>query len=352
MDRGFRGVLLEDAARLLDGGPSFLETAAVGLATAKDYKRRKDMFLQAASISDLLGCPLDELERALLEHFDTIYLDGKDVSHGAKLLSALAYFRPQLRGLTRSGLLARARLALQGWTRLAPTGTRLPLPWPVLAALAVVLMHMARYDAALATILAGDAYLRPGECLWLASEDVAPAQPQLGETFRWTSLLLFPRERGKPSKTLGYDDSVVLDSKGREWLGPLVEAQARRRPHQQLFGMTYLDWLNLVKTAAATLGLQDWDITLYRMRHTGPSHDWLAQLRSLSAIQRRGRWGAASSVRRYEKSARVTSLLGKLPPEILEFAKVADQGLGDFLARKRALPTLPIVRPAKRLKKT
>ena len=88
------------------------------------------------------------------------------------------------------------------------------------------------------------------------------------------------------------------------------------------------------------------------MRHTGPSHDWLAQLRSLSAIQRRGRWGAASSVRRYEKSARVTSLLGKLPPEILEFAKVADQGLGDFLARKRALPTLPIVRPAKRLKKT
>ena len=105
-------------------------------------------------------------------------------------------------------------------------------------------MHMDRYDAALATILAGDAYLRPGECLWLASEDVAPAQPQLGETFRWTSLLLFPRERGKPSKTLGYDDSVVLDSKGREWLGPLVEAQAKRRPHQQLFGMTYLDWLN------------------------------------------------------------------------------------------------------------
>ena len=198
---------------LLDGGPSLLESCAVKLSTAKDYATRKNAFTTFAGISDLLGAEVAQLEMALLDFFDGLYLDGKDVGEGAELLSALGYFRPGLRQLSRSGLLPRARLALQGWGRLAPTATRLPLPWPVLAGIAVALLVLGHPQAALASILAADAYLRPGELLYLSTDDLSKPERRFSAAFHVLALVLFPRERGRPSKTHQFDDSVLLDSK-------------------------------------------------------------------------------------------------------------------------------------------
>eukprot|EP00973_Karenia_brevis_P057612 8014226-Karenia_brevis.AAC.1 len=53
-------------------------------------------------------------------------------------------------------------------------------------------------------------------------------------------------------------------------------------------------------------------VSLYVLRHTGTSADWLAQRRSLQEIKKRGRWVADSSVRRYEKGAKTMMLAHKL----------------------------------------
>ena len=348
-EEDFRAELLREGSLLLGGGPSFLEGHAVTKSTRKDYERRRSAF-EKESGHNLMTVDLALLEMSLLEHFDQSFLDGHDSSFGSKLIAALGYFRPEIKGLSKSGLLPRVRLAMQGWSRVAPGHTRLPLPWPVLASLAVVMHTMDEEEMALATVLSADAYLRPGETLWLSGDDVTPGRPEMGAPFASTSLLLFPEERGRASKTHRFNNSVVLDSRGRAWLGRLIAKLAAQRRGKPLFRLTYLQWLNGL--AAAALGLQLWELTLYVLRHTGPSHDFLAALRTLLDIQRRGRWALESSVRRYEKSSRVTSRLKDLSPEMLSFCHACDLSLGQFLEGRRPLPPLPRLPATKRRRLT
>ena len=339
VERRHREDLVREGSRLLDGGPSFLETRAIAHATRVDYRRRIDNFNKEAKI-DAETCALDLLEMSLLEYFDTQFMLGEDIGHGLKLLAALGHFRPELRRLARTLALPRVKIALQGWQRVAPSVTRLPVPWPVLSALCVVLLRMELPEMALATLLAADAYLRPGELLWLMAEDVVVGKPTLGKVYGQTGLLLFPSERGRPSKTHLFNDSVMLDHPQRLWLGPLLEAHARKRRGLPLFSFTYRQWLESFRSAGHALGLEDWGMTLYVLRHIGPTADYLTRSRTLPDIQRRGRWGQESSVRRYEKASRVTSRLAKLTAPQLDFVEECDKHLEAFLMRRRPLPVL------------
>ena len=183
---------------------------------------------------------------------------------------------------------------------MAPTGTRLPLPWPVLSAIAGKLVERRQPLMALAAILAADAYLRPGELLWLNDDDVVPGHAGRGKRFDVVALRMFPEERGRPSKTMQFQDSVLLDSPHRRWLSGLVLQLSRGRQGLQLFDFKYPAWLKEFKAAASELGLDELDPVLHLLRRTGPSDDYLGRRRSLEDIQRRGRWSAASCVRRYE----------------------------------------------------
>ena len=123
---------------------------------------------------------------------------------------------------------------------------------------------------------------------------------------------------------------------------------ASARACEALFNFTYLQWLESFKTAAAAVGLKEWFLSLYVLRHTGPSHDYLSKLRSLADIQRRGRWGLESSVRRYEKAARVTARLSGLRPSLVAFFKKCDDNLETYFHRRTALPALPSLAFARR----
>ena len=98
----------------------------------------------------------------------------------------------------------------------------MPLPWPGICGVAKKLAIKGDVVAALGVMLAANTYLRPGELLHLCSIDVIPPRPQIGEEFRHVSLLLSPAEVGKPTKTHQFNDSVLMDSVGREWLGKAV----------------------------------------------------------------------------------------------------------------------------------
>ena len=110
-----------------------------------------------------------------------------------------------------------------------------------------------------------------------------------------------------------------------------MQLKASVAPDEPLLGVEAPRLRLLVAEAAAKAGLASWGVTPYALRHTGPSHDFLAQTRSLTAIKRRGRWTADQSVRRYEKASQVTARLARLPQATLRFLQAAD----------RELPLLP-----------
>ena len=61
-----------------------------------------------------------------------------------------------------------------------------------------------------------------------------------------------------------------------------------------------------LRAAAERLQVVYLDNTLHVMRHSGPSNDRALHCRTIEKVQKRGRWLASTSLRRYEKSARLS----------------------------------------------
>ena len=78
-----------------------------------------------------------------------------------------------------------------------------------------------------------------------------------------------------------------------------------------------------MKDLAEKLKITEMEVVPYLLRHSGPSQDYLAKLRTLPDIQKRGGWRSPESVRRYEKAARVMSRLTLLKEAQLAFCEHA-----------------------------
>ena len=102
--------------------------------------------------------------------------------------------------------------------------TRRPLPWSVVAGIAVHMAEQGHFAMSLAWLTMFDCYLRPGECLDLEVNQVLPS-PGVDGMMR-TALLLHPDERGIASKTGELNESVLVHKK---WLGKLLSQWARHR---------------------------------------------------------------------------------------------------------------------------
>ena len=153
-----------------------------------------------------------------------------------------------------------------------------------------------------ATLLATDAYLRPGEIGSLKGNSLVPPRREAGAPFDQWALHLFPREGGLASKTQQHDDTIILDSSSRPWLGPLVNLIARTpKRDEKLFSFTIDAWRKELRAAAQTLQVVYLDITPHVMRHSGPSNDRAFHCRTIEEVQKRGRWLTSTSLRRYEK---------------------------------------------------
>jgi hypothetical protein len=158
------------------------------------------------------------------------------------------------------------------------------------------------------------------------------AHPQMEQQFRCVSILLAPFSRGIPTKTHEFNDSVVFNSQGREWIGHLLASAASHcKVDEMVFNFTMGQWNAVMKKAARLLFISHWEVVPYLLRHSGPSEDYLSGTRSLLDIQRRGRWKSVHSVRRYEKSARVSSRLDLLTKQQLSFMKQAVDSIKQVL---------------------
>lgn len=230
---------------------------------------------------------------------------------------------------------------LKGWDRLEPPGSRVPAVWEAVLAVADDLIgrdHLSTMAGALLPI-AFDGYLRPSEALALRGADVLrPART--GPARLWAATVA-PATQPAPSKTNTFDDTVFLGSaaKGQAFVGGLLDALKSRVGARLLFDGFSLAKLETILNAACRRLQLPVPFTPHSLRHGGASRDALEKLEDLRGIQRRGRWKARESVRRYEKAGTLLRARSKHPQQFL----VQNLRLGPSLPGKlrKALKKFP-----------
>ena len=109
------------------------------------------------------------------------------------------------------------------------------------------------------------------------------------------------------TKTNSFEDTVPFDEPadvraGHGWVASLLcDLKAEKSPHAPVFDISLSTYERLFKEATIALGLGALKLTPHSCRHGGPSEDVAAKIRSASEIQKRGRWAAPASIRRYMK---------------------------------------------------
>ena len=301
---------------------TFLEHAAVGEATARSYavalSRLEEEGAQGRPLLDVADRDLDDL---VTRHMNDLFLAGEKSHLGARLLAAVQH-------VTQKGrLLIRAARAAQGWRRVDPPRARDPVP---MAAWAIVMTKLAEIDVRKAQMVALmiAAYLRVSEALRIEGVDVTPPSRELGRDL-W-SVVVAPRDRGVPTKSREFDDSITLSRETFEWMPSLLERLKRKEPRGRWFPWSYAefrkDFLTAVKAASLPM-----EVTIHQARHTGPSLHRLLGTFDLATVQKRGRWRSVKSVQRYEKAAVMLRQESLLKADVLKCGLRCESSLGALL---------------------
>ena len=174
-------------------------------------------------------------------------------------------------------------------------------------------------ELALCWLVMVDTYLRPTELIQIfASQVIAPVAQKGMEK---VVIALNPAGSGFVSKTGEFNESLQIL---RPWLGSALLRYSRTRTPAattRLWGFNLLQMRQVLHRAAKSLGLEKLNIVPYTARHTGASLDRLEDNLSLAEVQRRGRWKAEASVRRYEKRALAQEVAHLLPPRLLQYCQ-------------------------------
>ena len=186
----------------------------------------------------------------------------------------------------------------------------------------------------MASLVATSGYLRPGERLNLLRCDMVEPLPKLGDAYGHWNIVLGSTDRlqPQPTKTGIYDDAVILDHRELAWMNPLLRRLVQRGPSDEyLWSFDEIEYRREFERAAVKAGLGHLHLVPYSLRHAGPSWDSLVHKVPQREIQRRGRWRSAASVVRYERSARVLSVLRSLQPATLRYLEYCETHLADLV---------------------
>ena len=241
---------------------------------------------------------------ALLAFVTFLMSSGAATSEVEKTVSAVMFFKS-----ASMKQYPRVVRALRGQRHVRPHRSRVPLAEEVVSAVAAILVPWGLRPLALLVLTAMTAYLRPGEVMSLRAEDILPPSQGRAALLREWSVFLRPEERGEPTKTGTFDETIYLDHP--PGLGPALGAYKNQyTPSMTLFpfqpSLVATVWRAAVEAAGAPGSV------LYQLRHAGASGDLLALRRSMLVIQSRGRWKSSTNCRRYSKSGQVQRPLAKL----------------------------------------
>lgn len=153
---------------------------------------------------------------------------------------------------------------------------------------------------------------------------------------RFWTVILHPKEFGLPSKTNQWGDSKALDLEDHTFFASVMQALVRGRGEaDRVFDFTYPEWRQAYKTVGEKLRLQVLGPpTLCCLRHPGASLDAACHRRSMEAMQQRGNWAQATSMRRYQKG-------GRLMEQLLQLSRSQRRAACDAAASIGAIMSQP-----------
>ena len=252
-----------------------------------------------------------------------LYARGAAQEAGTRIVMSLLWARPQL-GRPLRAALPSTSAALAGWRRLQPTQSRAPLPRLVMWAIADRMLGCGHALEALAIVTLFESYLRPSELLALLGFQVLAPVDGTHST-RFVGICIRAAELQVSSKTGDRDGTVLMDLPRQQFLGRLLLLRKRLCGQAgRVFAMEADQLRRHFLQAAADVKVIGLQPTLYSLRHGGASHDRATGARDLLEIQGRGQWRAASSLRRYEKSGRLSIELEKLAPAVLRRLQILE----------------------------
>ena len=287
---------------------TFLEQRSISAEVLGQYGQYQQKFWSFCQDSGL-GWPKEgDMDAILADFLDVMFLDGRSAAEGEKVVAAIEFNHIGLRGS-----LVRCRRALRGWRKERPLQSRLPLPRLIACGMAMAMASEGRKLMALKLMVDHDTYLRPGESIDLKGKDVIPPVRHTGRQYQWHSLLIRDIEDRKPDKVGVYDNSIPLNSPGREYLGDLLMRRVRH------LNSTAADFRKVFQKAGERLGLNN--LHPYQTRHGGASEDLNSGERDHQGVKIRGRWHTDQSVRRYGKVGKIQRLMANLSPAHMAYCQ-------------------------------
>ena len=223
-------------------GRTRLEDAAVTPASLRRYTQAWQSVQHLVFRSPSALKPFSTIDANLAKHLEEMFMDGEDLSAAQYVIAATFFFSPAIKagGMQK---LPRVKQSLQGWRRLAPPQSRLPVPFEVVAALVLWGCRNNFKPMAMRMILNFVLYLRPTEALHLRCRDLVPPPPGQRKYRCWT-VVLHPLEVGHSSKTLEFDETLELDLEYHRKIGEAVfkvQNVANRDPDEPLFNHSLRD---------------------------------------------------------------------------------------------------------------
>ena len=216
--------------------------------------------------------------------------------------------------IVKTSQLTRATRALNGFKKMAPGHSRVPLPYLMLALIA---LHIFRQSKDLLVciwlLLTWHLCARPSEALKLQWQHVI-APNKINP--KW-SVVMSPSSETEgmgPSKIGVMDESVTLDVEFLQWMSPILQKlKSQGEPSAAVFGFPLAHGTKLFNQAVDELGFRRLGVQCpYQIRHGAASTEVLCRKKSLEEVMKKGRWQTLTSVRRYEQGSRLAQVFGLL----------------------------------------
>ena len=335
-----RGQRRQNRAGLLQDSDRYLHDQAVRPPTREVYRHAAS---EAAAWASAQGLDLsNQLARdaTMTRYIHVLYFAGEGAFSARVAVYGLAH-QMQL-NLKDTAELCRSRRALKGFSVSAPDAQRDPLPWEGVVLIASWLLDQEnQQDVAMARamVVAFDGYFRPSEVLGIRGCDITIARKALLSRIPPATVRLAPSaaDRGDlpnpRTKSGSYDDTVSFGddastAAGRRFVVDLLTGLKKAHaPNARVFPVTLAAFEARFRDAVAALNLKMLCVSPHCLRHGGASSDYAASHRGLSDVQRRGRWLAQASVRRYEKTGRLAAQISRLDGAQIRSAKAASASL-------------------------
>ena len=251
---------------------------------------------------------------------------------GRDAAASVMYFMPQWRR-PQSLSLPLSTKALKGWEKLTPPVARLPCPLEVTFWAAQMAWQAGLFEISLALLVIFMFTLRPSEVTKIRRKDLVPP----GNSCKWWTLILHPMELGEASKTLEYDETILMPTARFNWvlqvvyqlfILPFVGSSMEFRMEELLFPTLLTSAMNdFLKGLQASLGACFGKFHLYRLRHGGASSAIALGYLSREEVMRMGRWRTVKSLQRCEKASRLAQIMASLPEKIKPVVHGAEAAL-------------------------